>query len=135
MMAKYTVLLRADKKAFPVLLSNGNLIEEGDLGDGRHYAKWEDPFFKPSYLFAIVAGKLVCQEETFRLQDGRDALLQVWVEPGNLDKTDHAMQSLKKSIRWDEERFGLELDLDRFMIVATGDFNMGAMEKIGRAHV
>ncbi|WP_189355638.1 aminopeptidase N [Undibacterium squillarum] len=130
-MAKYTVLLRADKKAFPVLLSNGNLIEEGDLGDGRHYAKWEDPFFKPSYLFAIVAGKLVCQEETFRLQDGRDALLQVWVEPGNLDKTDHAMQSLKKSIRWDEERFGLELDLDRFMIVATGDFNMGAMENKG----
>jgi aminopeptidase N len=130
-MAKYTVMLRADKKKYPVLLSNGNLVEEGDLPDGRHYAKWEDPFKKPSYLFALVAARLVCQEETFRLQDGRDALLQVWVEEGNLDKTDYAMQSLKNSIRWDEERFGLELDLDRFMIVAVGDFNMGAMENKG----
>jgi aminopeptidase N len=101
-MAKYTVMLRADKAAYPVLLSNGNLIEEGDLGDGRHYAKWEDPFKKPSYLFALVAAKLVCQEETFKLADGRDVLLQVWVEEGNLDKTDYAMQSLKNSIRWDE---------------------------------
>ncbi|MYM75488.1 aminopeptidase N [Duganella sp. FT134W] len=130
-MAKYTVMLRADKAAYPVLLSNGNLIEEGDLGDGRHYAKWEDPFKKPSYLFALVAAKLVCQEETFKLADGRDVLLQVWVEEGNLDKTDYAMQSLKNSIRWDEERFNLELDLDRFMIVAVGDFNMGAMENKG----
>jgi len=130
-MARYTVMLRADKQAYPVLLSNGNLVEEGELGDGRHYAKWEDPFKKPSYLFALVAASLVCQEETFRLQDGRDALLQVWVEEGNLDKTDYAMQSLKNSIRWDEERFGLELDLDRFMIVAVGDFNMGAMENKG----
>ncbi|MES2320831.1 MAG: aminopeptidase N [Pseudomonadota bacterium] len=130
-MARYTVMLRAEKQAYPVLLSNGNLIEEGELGDGRHYAKWEDPFKKPSYLFALVAASLVCQEETFRLQDGRDALLQVWVEEGNLDKTDYAMQSLKNSIRWDEERFGLELDLDRFMIVAVGDFNMGAMENKG----
>ncbi|MFB9244307.1 aminopeptidase N [Massilia antarctica] len=130
-MAKYTVMLRADKAAYPVLLSNGNLIEEGDLGDGRHYAKWEDPFKKPSYLFALVAARLVCQEETFKLADGRSALLQVWVEEGNLDKTDYAMQSLKNSIRWDEERFGLELDLDRFMIVAVGDFNMGAMENKG----
>ncbi|MCU6435761.1 aminopeptidase N [Undibacterium sp. Jales W-56] len=130
-MAKYTVMLRADKKKYPVLLSNGNLIEEGDLGDGRHYAKWEDPFKKPSYLFALVAGKLVCQEEKFKLKSGRKALLQVWVEDGNLDKTQHAMDSLKNSIRWDEERFGLELDLDRFMIVATGDFNMGAMENKG----
>ncbi|MHA4867676.1 aminopeptidase N [Duganella sp. PWIR1] len=130
-MAKYTVMLRADKAAYPVLLSNGNLIEEGDLGDGRHYAKWEDPFKKPSYLFALVAAKLVCQEETFKLADGRNVLLQVWVEEGNLDKTDYAMQSLKNSIRWDEERFNLELDLDRFMIVAVGDFNMGAMENKG----
>ena len=130
-MAKFTVMLRADKRQYPVLLSNGNLIEEGDLGDGRHYAKWEDPFKKPSYLFALVAAKLVCQEETFRLKDGRDALLQVWVEDGNLDKTDYAMQSLKNSIRWDEERFDLELDLDRFMIVAVSDFNMGAMENKG----
>ena len=130
-MAKYTVMLRADKKKYPVLLSNGNLIEQGDLGDGRHYAKWEDPFKKPSYLFALVAGDLVCQEEKFRLQSGRDVLLQVWVEEGNLDKTQHAMDSLKNSIRWDEQRFGLELDLDRFMIVAVSDFNMGAMENKG----
>jgi aminopeptidase N len=130
-MAKYTVMLRANKALYPVLLSNGNLVEEGDLPDGRHYAKWEDPFKKPSYLFALVAAKLVCQEETFTLASGRDALLQVWVEDGNLDKTDYAMASLKNSIRWDEERFGLELDLDRFMIVAVGDFNMGAMENKG----
>jgi len=130
-MAKYTVMLRGDKRKYPVLLSNGNLVEQGDLGRGRHYAKWEDPFKKPSYLFALVAGKLVCQEEKFRLNSGRKALLQVWVEPGNLDKTQHAMQSLKHSIRWDEERFGLELDLDRFMIVAVNDFNMGAMENKG----
>ena len=130
-MAKYTVMLRADKKKFPILLGNGNLIEEGDLGDGRHFAKWEDPFKKPSYLFALVAGKLVCQEEHYTLKSGRSVLLQVWVEDGNLDKTQHAMDSLKNSIRWDEERFGLELDLDRFMIVATSDFNMGAMENKG----
>ena len=130
-MAKYTVLLRADKQRYPVLLSNGNLIEQGDLEHGRHYALWEDPFFKPSYLFALVAGDLVCQSETFRLDSGRDVLLQVWVEPGNLDKTAHAMESLKHSIRWDQERYGLELDLDRFMIVAVGDFNMGAMENKG----
>ena len=130
-MAKYKVMLRADKKKYPVLLSNGNLIEEGDLGDGRHYALWEDPFKKPSYLFALVAGDLVCQQETIKLKSGRNALLQVWVEEGNLDKTQHAMDSLINSIRWDEKRFGLELDLDRFMIVAVGDFNMGAMENKG----
>ncbi|MBD8529854.1 MULTISPECIES: aminopeptidase N [unclassified Massilia] len=130
-MAVFTVMLRADKEKYPVLLSNGNLVEEGELGDGRHYAKWEDPFKKPSYLFALVAARLVCQEETFRLKDGRDALLQVWVEDGNLDKTDYAMQALKNGIRWDEERWDLELDLDRFMIVAVGDFNMGAMENKG----
>ncbi|WP_374584961.1 aminopeptidase N [Pseudoduganella sp.] len=130
-MARYTVMLRADKEQYPVLLSNGNLLEQGDLGDGRHYAKWEDPFKKPSYLFALVAARLVCQEETYKLKSGRDVLLQVWVEEGNLDKTDYAMQSLKNSIRWDEERWGLELDLDRFMIVAVSDFNMGAMENKG----
>ncbi|MBB5391405.1 MULTISPECIES: aminopeptidase N [unclassified Herbaspirillum] len=130
-MAKYTVMLRADKKKYPVLLSNGNLVEQGDLPGGRHYAKWEDPFKKPSYLFALVAGDLVCQEETYKLESGREVLLQVWVEEGNLDKTQHAMDSLKNSIAWDVERFGLELDLDRFMIVAVGDFNMGAMENKG----
>ncbi|MCG2583658.1 aminopeptidase N [Massilia sp. TS11] len=130
-MARYTVMLRADKAAYPVLLSNGNLVEQGELGDGRHYAKWEDPFKKPSYLFALVAARLVCQEERITLASGREALLQVWVEEGNLDKTDFAMQSLKHAIRWDEQRYGLELDLDRFMIVAVGDFNMGAMENKG----
>jgi len=130
-MAKFTVMLRADKKKYPVLLSNGNLIEQGDLDNGRHYAKWEDPFKKPSYLFALVAGDLVCQEQKFKLKSGRKALLQIWVEHGNLDKTQHAMDSLQNSIRWDEQRFGLELDLDRFMIVAVSDFNMGAMENKG----
>ena len=130
-MAKYTVMLRADKESYPVLLSNGNLIDEGDLGDGRHFAKWEDPFRKPSYLFALVAGKLVCQQEWYTQRSGHRALLQVWVEEGNLDKTQHAMTSLKNSIAWDAERFGLELDLDRFMIVAVSDFNMGAMENKG----
>lgn len=130
-MATYTVTLRADRKKYPILLSNGNLVEQGNLPKGRHFAKWDDPFKKPSYLFALVAGNLVCQEETFRLADGRDVLLQVWVEDGNLDKTSHAMESLKHSISWDETRFGLELDLDRFMIVAVSDFNMGAMENKG----
>lgn len=108
-MAVYTVMLRADKKRYPVLLSNGNLVEEGELGDGRHFAKWEDPFKKPSYLFALVAGKLVCQEERYTLRSGREVLLQVWVEAGNLDKTQHAMVSLKNSIGWDEERFAVTL--------------------------
>ncbi|MBR7070073.1 MAG: aminopeptidase N [Oxalobacter sp.] len=130
-MATYTVRLVADKTCFPVLLSNGNLIDSGELPENRHYAVFEDPFRKPSYLFALVAGDLVCQEETFRLADGRDVLLQVWVEHGNLDKTNHAMESLKHSIQWDESRFGLELDLDRFSIVAVSDFNMGAMENKG----
>jgi aminopeptidase N len=130
-MATYTVTLRADKSAYPVLLSNGNLIDEGDLPDGRHFAKWEDPFKKPSYLFALVAGKLVALEERITTGSGKEKLLQVWVEPHDLDKTRHAMDSLINSIRWDEKRFGLELDLDRFMIVAVSDFNMGAMENKG----
>jgi aminopeptidase N len=130
-MATYTVTLRADKAAYPVLLSNGNLLEEGDLPDGRHFARWEDPFRKPSYLFALVAGKLVCIEERVQGGDGKEKLLQVWVEPHDLDKTRHAMDSLVNSIRWDEKRFGLGLDLDRFMIVAVSDFNMGAMENKG----
>jgi aminopeptidase N len=130
-MATYTVVLRAEKSAYPVLLSNGNLVESGDLADGRHFAKWEDPFKKPSYLFALVAGKLVALEERIRTGSGSEKLLQVWVEPHDLDKTRHAMDSLIHSIRWDEARFGLELDLDRFMIVAVSDFNMGAMENKG----
>ena len=134
-MASYTVTLRADKKAYPVLLSNGNLVEEGDLqgagNEGRHFAKWVDPFRKPSYLFALVAGRLVAREQRITARSGKEHLLQVFVRSGDLDKTEHAMQSLMASIAWDEARFGLSLDLDRFMIVATSDFNMGAMENKG----
>ncbi|AJC19366.1 aminopeptidase N [Pandoraea pulmonicola] len=130
-MATYTVTLRADREAYPVLLANGNLIDKGDLPDGRHFAVWDDPFKKPSYLFALVAGRLVCREERIVAGDGREKLLQVWVQPQDLDKTEHAMHSLVNSIRWDEERFGRVLDLDRFMIVAVSDFNMGAMENKG----
>lgn len=130
-MTTFRVTLRADREACPVLLSNGNLIAERDLPDGRHEAVWEDPFKKPSYLFALVAGKLECIEETIVSASGKPKLLQVWVEPRDLGKTQHAMDSLVRSIHWDEERFGLELDLDRFMIVAVGDFNMGAMENKG----
>jgi aminopeptidase N len=130
-MATYAVTLRADKSRYPVLLSNGNLAGQGELRDGRHWARWEDPFPKPSYLFALVAGRFVCREERFRTRSGREVLLQVWVEPDQIDKTAHAMQSLQRAIRWDEQRYGLELDLDRFMIVASNDFNMGAMENKG----
>jgi aminopeptidase N len=130
-MATYTVTLRADKAQYPVLLSNGNLLEQGDLPDGRHYARWHDPHRKPCYLFAVVAGLLVAREQRITSRAGREHLLQVYVRPGDLDKTDHAMQSLMRAVAWDEARFGLPLDLDRFMIVATGDFNMGAMENKG----
>ncbi|WP_028310033.1 aminopeptidase N [Derxia gummosa] len=130
-MARYRVRLSADKARYPVLLGNGNLLEQGELPGGRHYAVWDDPFLKPSYLFALVAADLVCEEQTITTNTGRTALLQVWVENGDLDKTHHAMESLINSIRWDEQRFGLELDLDRFMIVAVSDFNMGAMENKG----
>ncbi len=130
-MAMYTVTLRASKAQYPVLLSNGNLVESGDLDDGRHFAKWVDPHKKPSYLFALVAGNLVAREQKIKSRAGRDHLLQVYVRPGDLEKTEHAMNSLMHSVAWDEARFGLSLDLDRFMIVATSDFNMGAMENKG----
>ncbi len=134
-MASFTVTLRADKKAFPVLLSNGNLESAGDLAGpdnvGKHFAKWIDPHKKPSYLFALVAGNLVCREQRIRSRAGKDHLLQVFVRAGDLDKTEHAMNSLMASVAWDEARFGLPLDLERFMIVATSDFNMGAMENKG----
>ncbi len=130
-MASYTVTLRADKAKYPVLLSNGNLVEQGDLDDGRHFAKWVDPHRKPCYLFALVAGQLVAREQRITSRAGKDHLLQVYVRPGDLDKTEHAMNSLMASVAWDEARFGLPLDLERFMIVATSDFNMGAMENKG----
>jgi aminopeptidase N len=130
-MAVYKVTLRADKAKYPVLLSNGNLVEQGDLDGGRHFAVWHDPFPKPSYLFALVAAELVCREQRIRTRAGREHLLQVWVRPGDLGKTEHAMNSLVASVVWDEARFGLPLDLERFMIVAVADFNMGAMENKG----
>ncbi|MFO6420091.1 aminopeptidase N [Hylemonella sp. W303a] len=130
-MASYTVTLRADQKKYPVLLSNGNLVEQGELEGGRHFAKWVDPHKKPCYLFALVAGQLVAREQRVKARNGREHLLQVYVRPGDLDKTEHAMNSLMASIAWDEARFQLPLDLDRFMIVATSDFNMGAMENKG----
>ena len=130
-MASYTVTLRADKARYPVLLSNGNLVEQGDLPDGRHYARWIDPHKKPCYLFALVAGQLVAREQRIVARNGREHLLQVYVRPGDMDKTEHAMNSLIASVVWDEARFGLPLDLERFMIVATSDFNMGAMENKG----
>jgi aminopeptidase N len=130
-MSSYSVTLRADRTQYPVLLSNGNLVESGDLEDGRHFAKWVDPHRKPCYLFALVAGRLVCREQRITARSGSEHLLQVWVRPGDLDKTEHAMNSLMASVAWDEARFGLPLDLERFMIVATSDFNMGAMENKG----
>ena len=130
-MSSYSVTLRADKQKYPVLLSNGNLVEQGELEDGRHYARWVDPHKKPCYLFALVAGSLVAREQRIKSRLGKEHLLQVYVRPGDLDKTEHAMNSLMASVAWDEARFGLSLDLDRFMIVATSDFNMGAMENKG----
>ncbi|MCT9812731.1 aminopeptidase N [Acidovorax sp. Be4] len=134
-MAMYSVTLRADKALFPVLLSNGNLVDSGDLqgqgNEGRHFAKWVDPHRKPCYLFALVAGQLVSREQRITSRAGKEHLLQVYVRPGDLEKTEHAMHSLMASVAWDEARFGLSLDLDRFMIVATSDFNMGAMENKG----
>ena len=130
-MATYTVTLRADKARYPVLLSNGNLVDTGELENGRHFATWHDPHKKPSYLFALVAGKLVAREQRVLGRSGSEHLLQVYVRAGDLDKTEHAMNSLMASIAWDEARFGLSLDLERFMVVATSDFNAGAMENKG----
>ena len=130
-MARYTVSLHADKDNFPVLLANGNPLDSGDEADGRHFATWEDPFAKPSYLFAMVAGKLDVLRDSYRTRSGREVQLAIYVEPGKLDQCAHAMAALKKSMRWDEQRFGLECDLDHYMIVAVGDFNMGAMENKG----
>ena len=130
-MSQYQVVLRADKQKYPLLLSNGNLLEQRDLPDGRHEARWEDPHPKPCYLFAVVAGDFDCREEQARTQSGRPALLQVYSDRGSGGKTLWALECLRRSLEWDERRFGLELDLDRFMIVAARDFNMGAMENKG----
>jgi len=127
----YTTKIIADKKDNAVLLSNGNLIESGELEGGRHYAIWQDPFKKPCYLFALVAGNLEYIEDVYTTADKRDVVLRIYVEARNIDNCDHAMLSLKKSMQWDEERFGLIYDLDIYMIVAVDDFNMGAMENKG----
>ena len=130
-MARYVTTIHADKAGYPVLLSNGNRIASGDEAGGRHWARFEDPFPKPSYLFALVAAKLEALEDRFVTRSGKTAELAVYVEPGKLDQAGWAMDCLKRAMRWDEDRFGLELDLDHYKIVAVGDFNSGAMENKG----
>jgi aminopeptidase N len=130
-LARYTVTLRADRAAFPVLLSNGNLVAQGALPDGRHFATWHDPFPKPSYLFALVAGNLSALEDSFVTKSGRTVALRIYSTPANLPRCHHAMECVKRAFRWDEERFGREYDLDAFMIFCADDFNMGAMENKG----
>ena len=130
-MSRYTTTLHADRERFPLLLSNGNLDASGEEADGRHWARWVDPFPKPCYLFAMVAARLDRLDSDFTTASGRAVKLSILVEPGKLDQADFALESLKSSMRWDEEVFGLELDLDQYMIVAVGDFNMGAMENKG----
>ena len=130
-LSKYRVRIEAEKASNPILLSNGNLLEQGDLPDGYHYALWQDPFPKPSYLFALVAGDLADVHDEFTTQSGRKVQLSIFVEHGKENRCGFAMEALKRSMAWDEEAFGLEYDLDRFMIVAVSDFNMGAMENKG----
>ena len=130
-MSRYSTTIHADKARVPVLLSNGNLAAAGDLPEGRHFARWEDPHPKPAYLFALVAGDLVALKDRFTTRSGRDVELGIWVRPGDEHACGHAMTSLKKSMTWDEEVFGLEYDLDIFNIAAVSDFNMGAMENKG----
>ena len=132
-MARYTTTIVADKDKFPVMLSNGNLVDHGqsDIDENKHWVKWEDPHPKPTYLFALVAGKLEKIEDSFRTRSGRDVSLHIYVQAHNIDKCDHAMRSLKKAMRWDEEVYGREYDLDIYMVVAVDDFNMGAMENKG----
>ena len=136
-MARFTTTLDADKARYPILLANGNRVASADEAATepgkplRHWAKWEDPFPKPSYLFAMVAAKLDLLEDSFVTRSGKNARLAIYVEPGKLDQAGFAVQALKKAMKWDEEVFGLELDLDQYMIVAVGDYNMGAMENKG----
>jgi aminopeptidase N len=130
-MTKFTVTISADKKKYPILLSNGNLVEQRDLGQGRHWVKWEDPSLKPSYLFALVAGDFDCLEDQYTTLSGRKVDLRLYVEKGNVDQASYALASLKNAMKWDEQTFGCEYDLDIYMIVAVSDFNMGAMENKG----
>jgi len=130
-LSRYTTTILADRKRYPVLLSNGNRDEEGELQDGRHWARWVDPFPKPSYLFALVAGDLRCREADFTTGSGKKVKAQVYVEPRNHSRSAHALECMLQAMRWDEERFGREFDLDAYMIVAVDDFNFGAMENKG----
>jgi aminopeptidase N len=130
-MAKFTTKIIANKKLYPILLCNGNPIAKGDLPDGKHFVSWEDPFKKPAYLYALVAGDLGFIKDTYKTMSGRTVALEIYCDKGNEDKCHHAMESLKKSMKWDEDRFGLEYDLDIYMIVAVDAFNMGAMENKG----
>ena len=130
-LAKFRTTIAADAQRYPNLLSNGNLVHEAHLPDGRREVTWEDPFPKPSYLFALVAGDLAVLEDAFTTMSGREVKLQIFSEAHNIGQCDYAMDVLKRSMRWDEERFGREYDLDIFMIVAVEDFNMGAMENKG----
>lgn len=130
-MALFTTKIIANKEKYPVLLSNGNPVGFGDLDNGKHWATWQDPFKKPCYLFALVAGDLSYIEDQYKTMSGRDVQCRIYVEHHNIEKCDHAMQSLKKSMQWDEETFGREYDLDVYNIVAVDDFNMGAMENKG----
>ncbi|HEZ0795288.1 TPA: aminopeptidase N [Neisseria meningitidis] len=130
-MSKFTTTIVADKKRYPVLLSNGNKIDGGEYSDGRHWVKWEDPFAKPSYLFALVAGDLAVTEDYFTTMSGRNVKIEFYTTEADKPKVGFAVESLKNAMKWDETRFGLEYDLDIFMVVAVGDFNMGAMENKG----
>jgi len=130
-MATFTTMIVADKTRYPVLLSNGNLIDHGDLENNQHFVKWQDPFKKPCYLFALVAGDLACVEDQFITLSNRRVAIKLYVDKGDEDKTAFALQSVKKAMKWDEENYGREYDLDIFMIVSTHDFNMGAMENKG----
>ena len=130
-LAVYSTKIIADQAKFPYMLSNGNKVDSGTEEGGLHWVVWQDPFPKPSYLFALVAGDYDCLEDTFTTCSGREVKLELFVDKGNLDKAPHAMESLKKSMKWDEDTFGLEYDLDIYMIVAVDFFNMGAMENKG----
>ena len=130
-LARFKTRIEANAAKYPVLLSNGNLVDRGELEHGYHFVEWEDPFPKPSYLFALVAGNFVCQQDKFTTKSGKDVTLEIYVQPRNKGRSAHAMSSLKKAMQWDEDVFSLEYDLDRFMIVAVDDFNMGAMENKG----
>jgi aminopeptidase N len=130
-MSIFTTTIEAERERYPMLLSNGNLVEQGESPDGRHWVRWHDPYRKPCYLFALVAGNLRYQQDEYTTTSGRVVTLRIYVEPENIDKCDHAMASLKKAMAWDEQKFGLEYDLDIYMLVAVSDFNMGAMENKG----